>query len=97
MSSLKLSDSVNFKNAYYIKLGGGGIWEEDSIGTGKLRFGWQYQTLRDINKRRWDAIEAQMRAGTDNQGLAMRALHGLQMITESDRDDVWITFHNSKL
>jgi hypothetical protein len=45
---------VDFKNAFYLKLGRGGAWEEDAINTGKLRFGWPGQTLEDINTGRWD-------------------------------------------
>lgn len=44
---------INFYNAFYLKLGHGGEWEDESIRTGKLRFGWPHQTLDDINNKRW--------------------------------------------
>lgn len=90
---------VNFRNAYYIKLGRGGEWESDSIGTGKLRFGWPYQTLDDINRGRWDLIEGQLRAELKDKqkGEATKALNGLRIITESTPGDIWITFHQAKL
>lgn len=88
----------NFKKAFYIKLGESGAWEKDSISTGKLRFGWPDQTLDDINTGRWDLIEDQLRSEHDKaKGLATRALHGLQIITQSGPDDVWITFCQAKL
>lgn len=93
--------SINSKKAFYIKLGEGGAWEADSISTGKLRFGWRHQTLDDINSGRWDVIERQLRAEhlAKGQGKsqATRALHGLQFITQSGVEDVWITFYQAKL
>ncbi|MBT4264383.1 MAG: hypothetical protein HOD85_09255 [Deltaproteobacteria bacterium] len=50
-----------FSNAYYIKLGRNGIWEEDSIQDGIIRIGWVYQSLTDINNGKWSIIEKQLR------------------------------------
>jgi hypothetical protein len=90
---------VSFRSAFYIKLGRGGEWEDDSIGTGKLRFGWSQQTPDDINAARWDLIEGQLRAALEGKpkGEATRALNGLRTIAESGPEDVWITFHQAKL
>jgi hypothetical protein len=55
-------DGLNVRHAYYIKLGRAGIWEKDSIDTGKLRFGWHRQKLEDVRCGRWDVIESQLRA-----------------------------------
>ena len=40
---------VTCKNAYYVKLGRNGIWEESSLKKGIIRIGWTHQTLADIN------------------------------------------------
>ena len=90
---------VDFRNAFYLKLGSGGKWEEDAIVTGKLRFGWKHQTLEDINIGRWDLIDGQLREQLADKlkGEATRALNGLQMIAQSGPEDVWITFYQSKL
>src|SRR6266487_2978908 len=89
---------MNYKNAFYLKLGEGGVWEADSISTGKLRFGWRHQTVDDINTGRWDLIEDQLRAELHNdKSQTTRALHGLQIITQSRPEDVWITFSQAKL
>jgi hypothetical protein len=53
--------TVKLDNAYYIKLGRGGAWEDDSIQTGKLRLGWDHQTIDDINEHRWELIQRQLR------------------------------------
>jgi hypothetical protein len=90
---------VDFDHGFYIKLGEGGKWEDDSISTGKLRFDWAHQTVDDINAGRWALIERQIRAEQKDQpkGQATRALNGLRMIAESSPKDVWITFHKAKL
>lgn len=89
---------MNFKNAFYLKLGKGDEWAEDSTSTGKLRFGWPHQTLDDINAGKWDLIEEQLRAEHGKaKGQATRALHGLRIITQSTPEDLWITFYRAKL
>ena len=96
---LKPAVRMGRRSAFYIKLGRGGEWEDDSIGTGKLRFGWSQQTPDDINAARWDLIEGQLRAAHEGKpkGEATRALNGLRTIAESGPEDVWITFHQAKL
>ncbi len=42
---------INFKNAYYIKLGEKGIWAEDSIEKGIVRIGWNKVNFNDLVKR----------------------------------------------
>jgi len=93
------SAAFQFRSAYYIKLGQGGAWEEDAIGTARLRFGWRGQTTADINSSRWDVIESQLRHGqADSQrGAVTRDLKSLRTIVESSPDDLWITFHKGKL
>jgi hypothetical protein len=59
-------------NVFYIKLGRGGEWEADAIGSGKLRFGWREQSLKDINAGKWELIEQQLR-----QACGLRHPHRL--------------------
>ncbi|MHC4661221.1 MAG: restriction endonuclease [Planctomycetota bacterium] len=89
----------DFANAYYIKLGEGGMWEADSINTGKMRIGWGGQSVKDINDHRWEFIEGQLRAGNKGKppAVATTDLNGLRIITESTPDDVWVTFYQAKL
>jgi hypothetical protein len=90
---------IGFTSAFYIKLGRGGEWENDSIATGKLRLGWPGQSLEDINAGRWDFVEEQLRA--KDQGKRVPAttsdLNALRTIAASCEEDVWITFHQAKL
>ena len=91
--------SVDFTNAFYIKLGRAGIWEADSIETGKLRLGWREQSIKDINAGRWDFIEGQLRSERKGKpsGVATTDLNGLKMICESVTEDLWVTFYQAKL
>lgn len=84
--------------AFYLKLGRGGEWEAEAIASGKLRFDWRDQKLGDLNSGRWDRVEAELRAiYGKKKAVATQSLHGIRHITESDHDDVWITFHQAKL
>jgi hypothetical protein len=89
---------VAFRNAFYIKLGRAGCWEEDSIRSGKLRLGWTNQSLADINAGHWETIEAQLRQEqSGSRQVATTDLRRLRDIVESSADDIWITFHAAKL
>ena len=90
-------NKVTFENAYYIKLGKNGIWEESSIRENKLRIGWDGLSLDDINKGRWEKIEHILQQEISDKGAATRDLNALKMICNSSEDDIWITFYSSKL
>ncbi|MCD6441655.1 MAG: hypothetical protein J7L86_07745, partial [Candidatus Marinimicrobia bacterium] len=90
-------NKVAFENAYYIKLGKNGIWEESSINENKLRIGWDGLSLDDINKGRWKKIEHILRQEITNKGAATRDLNALKIICHSSEKDIWITFYSSKL
>lgn len=91
--------SIAFTNAFYIKLGRAGAWEADSIETGKLRLGWRSQSVEDINARRWERVERQLRKEHRGKppGVATTDLNALKNIAESSAADIWITFHHAKL
>jgi hypothetical protein len=91
--------TINFKAAYYIKLGRGGVWEADSIASGKLRLGWKECSVEDINGGKWTVIERQLRAEMQGKppGVATSDLNALKRIVASGPEDIWITFHQNKL
>src|SRR5665647_647297 len=87
-----------FNSAFYVKLGRAGCWEANSIQISRLRLGWCNQSLADINSGRWAVIDEQLRNEQPNKPqVATTDLHRLQDITLSTPEDVWITFHGSKL
>lgn len=90
--------TVEFRNAFYIKLGRGGCWEADAIANDRLRLGWRNQSLADINAGHWDQIATQLQ--TEHQGkpqVATKDLNRLRDIAQSTPEDLWITFHGAKL
>lgn len=62
-----------------------------------MRIGWPNNSLEDINSRNWDAIERQLRSDQPHQGTATPDINALRDIVESTEEDVWITFHESRL
>ncbi len=49
-------EALQFTTAHYIKLGQGGKWADDCVQNHRLRFGWNGQTVDDINNKLWDKI-----------------------------------------
>ena len=95
-------NTIDFENAYYIKLGRGGKWVDSSIGQKKLRIGWSHQTIQDINEGRWPEILGQLQQeskdkGVTDKGVATRDCNALRLIAESGEQDIWITFHSCRL
>jgi hypothetical protein len=90
-------NTITCENAYYIKLGRNGIWEESSLKKNIMRIGWKNQSLSDINNGNWEIIQKQIIAETADKGAATRDCGALRMICESTNDDIWITFHGNYL
>jgi hypothetical protein len=88
---------VEFKNAYYIKLGRKGQWENSSIQEGKISFGWKEAAPEDINNGNWQMIKKAIKKEIKDQGAAERDYKALRNIVDSTPDDVWVTFHSSSL
>lgn len=89
--------TIDFRNAYYIKLGSGGKYEVPSIQENKLRFGWDSWPIEEINQRNWEALKEKYQHNYKNKGAATMDINALRKLVESTRDDIWITFHDSHL
>jgi len=89
--------AIDFINAYYIKLGSGGKYEESGIQENKLRFGWDSWPIEEINQRNWEALKDKYQHEYKNKGAATMDINALKTIVESTSDDIWITFYASKL
>ena len=90
-------EQLSFINAYYIKLGRGGMWEANAIETGKLRLGWTCSTVEDINAGNWKVIHRQIRKELKGKpiGVVTADFNALRRIAESDSADLWVTFHRT--
>jgi len=85
------------KNAFYIKLGRNGIWEDSSIKNNIMRIGWRAQSVHDINNGNWEKIKKELEEESNSKGAATRDYRALRMICESTPEDIWITFHGNYL
>lgn len=88
---------VEFDNAYYIKLGRGGEWEEDSISNSRARIGWKDVDLELIHSEDWQKIRQTCQQNAASPSAATTDFRALQSFSQSASSDIWITFHDSKL
>jgi hypothetical protein len=84
-------------DTYYIKLGTGGRWAEESIKRSIVRVGWSRVPLDLIHKRDWVTIDKIERPLSKSPGAATSDLRALQRFVLSKPDDIWITFHDSRM
>lgn len=85
------------REAYFIKLGSKGSWEEDSLRNGILRFGWRVNPLPDILAHDWEAVRKTLAQKNANKGSVTADVNRLKDIVLSTPEDVWVTFHRSTL
>jgi hypothetical protein len=91
-------EPVEFKRAYYIKLGEKGKYEQSAISESKLIIGYSGQSIQDINNGNWEKIREQLfQASKGKKGVATRDLNGLRQISESTSEDLWITFYQEMM
>lgn len=88
---------LNFKRAYFIKLGTQGCWAKDSIDNGYARIGWKNVDLNYINNGNWDVIKKVVKRDFDERRKkngATQDYEALKRFCEATKQDVFITFHN---
>jgi hypothetical protein len=88
--------TVPINHAFYVKLGVGGCWEDDSLANACIRVGFPHQNVADINAGNWAKIKKQLDAGK-KQSVATADLNRLRELTASVRGDVWVTFHEGRM
>jgi hypothetical protein len=87
----------NFASAHYIKLGSKGRWAESSIRDGLLRFGWDIIPLSDMHAEDWTEIRGRIQQEHTHKATATADTARLRDILTAGPNDVWITFHLSRL
>ncbi len=88
---------IKLRKAFYIKLGRAGSWEAESIDRRIMRIGWENNPLADVNAQNWEAIGEQIRRHQPHRAKATRDVNALRDIVVSTEEDIWITFHSSRL
>lgn len=90
--------NFDFARAFYIKLGAGGKWADDAIASNKLRLGWKVVPLAAIHAGDWARIRTHIeRDHPSSKGTVTNDTERLRDLVTTGPDDVWITFHGSRL
>lgn len=90
-----MPDRINA--GYYVKLGTDGLWADDSIQQGIVRLGWPQVPLSDIHSENWTAIHEKLMPSNRTKGAATTDTNRLRHLATSSPQDVWISFHKSRL
>jgi hypothetical protein len=93
-------ETVNFKNAYYIKLGKNSCWAYDSFESGIVRIGWSKVPLDDINAQIDDIIKKKIQTDYSERGKkngATQDFKALKRFTDATEEDLFVTFYGGKM
>jgi len=81
------------KDAYYIKLGSGGEWEEDCLRDRILRLDYRETPHEACLAGDWDAVKQFWMSRRRDVGAASRDAQQIRIFYEADEHSVFITFH----
>jgi hypothetical protein len=82
---------------YYLKLGRGGEWADESIAHGRARIEWKSTPLAQINAGEWSVIKKALQIEAKTTGAGTAEANALERFCRSTEADIWVTFHDSKL
>src|SRR4030042_3659082 len=88
-------EPIDFRNAYYIKLGRKDAYAKSSITGNTARIGYSDQTLGDIWQEDWLKIRQQLKAGHTNEGATTHDLNMLKTFVESTPFDCTSPVHRN--
>lgn len=93
-------NTIEFKSAFYLKLGEKGMYEVDLKEGDRARIGWKNIELKDIINKNWQSIKAVIEKDFKDRNKKSGATNdykALKTFCDATQDDVFITFANSKL
>ena len=86
------------KNAYYIKLGKNGEWEQDCLEVSQtIKIGYREVPDKLCRQGKWDEVQKIMLEVRDNAGTATRDKNQVHTFYTSDERVLWITFFGNRL
>lgn len=85
-------EKVDFKNAYYIKLGEGGKYEQELKNGDKVRAGWFDVSLEDLQSENWQKVEEVIKRVYGGKRGATQDFNALKNFCTATENDVFITF-----
>lgn len=93
-------DKINFKRAFYLKLGKQGVWEDELKKSDKARIGWSNIKTLDIQEKNWEKIrnliDIDFQTREKKTG-ATQDYNALKTFCEATENDIFITFYKGKL
>ena len=93
-------DKVSFKEAFFIKLGKQGRWEDELDNGNKARIGWSNIDTGDIQNENWSKIKQIINQDFSERGKktgATQDFNALKSFCDATDNDIFITFYDSKL
>lgn len=82
----------------FIKLGGGGEWEQSCIENNTVRLDYNSPHHQESLDGNWDVVRAYwLKMRNDDKGTATRDVNQIRDFYELKEDDVWITFYKRKM
>jgi hypothetical protein len=93
-------EKLNFNEAYFLKLGRKGEWEDILEIGEKARIGWSFIDLKDIQAKNWEKIRKNIENYYIDQEKTMGSTqdyNALKRFCEANENDIFITFSKSKL
>jgi hypothetical protein len=88
---------VSSSKSLFIKLGSGGMWEEESIKNSILRLGYNEADFTACNRKNWKKIEDDYLQLGKSQIATSGYITQIKYFFEEPEDTIWITFYNNKL
>jgi hypothetical protein len=85
--------SIYAKKAYFIKLGGGGEWEQRCITENVLRLGYHSANHDECTLGHWEIVKIQYQDHcNEDAGALTRHINQVKQFYEAPSDVLWITF-----
>ena len=90
---IQMETKISPEHVYYIKLGRGGEWEEESLRDGILHFGYAESAHELCEKGDWDPVWEFWYKKRGDAGTATRDVQQIRAFYESTEETLFITFH----
>lgn len=89
--------AIQARDAWYIKLGRGGTWEQEAIEGGTLRFGYRKYPHDLCLTGQWEEVKAKVAGLHANAGATKNHLRQVKAFYESTKQDLFVTFYGGSL
>lgn len=98
MHGLSPSPQIKFKRAFFIKLGNGGEWEQDSIEKSLVRLGFDNPHHNDCLDRNYESIRYHFSEVKEKtKSVTTSIVNQISTFYEADDSTLWVTFFQRKL